>query len=291
MEKTNMSFITYMMHTSVDVVEKIPGINTYTDYSSNQYTESLLHKHPDHELLLCHTPSAIIFSGEKVVRASGWMAIFYPAEELHLQLNQPNAPYERYLLQYPLDFITGEFPVYLNPQQFFVLPLSDEEMERCLPYFELLIKTYRESDRIDDIWENNRQKYLLALLYNELYICSKNNKNSGKQNTSEKDQRINAVCVYIQQHYREKLSLDFLAKIHFMSRATLTRQFRNILGMSVSDYIRKVRISHAVQELKQGRSIQETAYLCGFSEAGYFIQIFKQLYGMTPADYRKSFQQ
>lgn len=279
-----MSFMTHIQHINVDVVEKQTEINTYTDYTSNQYTVSRFHRHSGHELVLCHTPSAIVFSGDEIVRASGWMAIFYPAEELHLQLNQPDAPYERYLLEYPADFLTDRFPVYLNPQQFFVLSLSDEEMETCRLYLNLLMKTVCESD---STWKENRQKYLLALLHNELCARSKNSVQSVRKNSSEKEQRIYAICVYIQQHYREKLSLDFLAESHFMSRATLTRQFRNVLGMSVNEYIRRVRISYAVQELKQGKSVQETADLCGFSDAGYFIKIFEQIHGMTPADYRK----
>lgn len=278
-----MSFITHIQHINVNTIEETE-INTYTDYTRNQYAVSRFHRHPGHELVLCHTPSAIVFSGEEIIRASGWMAIFYPAGELHLQLNQPNAPYERYYIEYPVDFLTDGFPLYLNPHQFFVLPLSDEEMETCRLYLNLLTNTLREPD---STWKENRQKYLLALLHNELCACSKNTAQSSKKNSSEKEQRIYAVCVYIQRHYREKLSLDSLAEIHFMSRATLTRQFRNVLGMSVSEYIRRVRISYAVQELKQGKSVQETADLCGFSDAGYFIKVFEQIHGMTPTDYRK----
>ena len=271
----------------INYVENIREAQTYTDYTSNVYAVSRLHVHTGHELVICYTPSAIVFSGNSVVRASGYMAIFYPSGEAHLQLNQPNSPYKRFLVEYPADFLNGILPVSQNPQQFFCLPLQPEAMQTLQPYMDLLLKTVQEPE---DMWKENRQKYLIALLQNELSGYMRENSWAPSVGVQGKEQQIYSICIYIQRNYREKFSLESLAERHFISRATLSRQFRNVLGMSVNDYIRRVRISYAVQYLKQGYSVQETADLCGFSDAGYFIKVFEQICGTTPANYRKKMQ-
>lgn len=68
----------------------------------------------------------------------------------------------------------------------------------------------------------------------------------------------------------------------FLSRATIDRQFRNFMKMSIADYINNVRCSYAIEYLKKGKSVKEAADEAGFSDQSYFIKVFKKYYGITP---------
>ena len=91
---------------------------------------------------------------------------------------------------------------------------------------------------------------------------------------------------YINRHYSEKLTLEMLAAKYSFSPIYLGRLFRQTTGFSFNDYIRKVRISAACQQLKEGKySINEICERVGFSDLSYFYKVFKQETGETPGQY------
>lgn len=58
------------------------------------------------------------------------------------------------------------------------------------------------------------------------------------------------------------------------------------MGMSVSDYIQKVRIEEAKELLRQGKSCGEVACILNYTSQSYFIRQFKKQTGITPKLYR-----
>ena len=65
------------------------------------------------------------------------------------------------------------------------------------------------------------------------------------------------------------------------------------MGMSVGDYIQKVRVDKAKVKLVSEMSAADVANECGFASTSYFIQTFKRITGKTPmqfVDYAKRVQ-
>jgi len=75
---------------------------------------------------------------------------------------------------------------------------------------------------------------------------------------------------------------------HFFkySKEYIAKLFRKHMGMSVSDYIQKVRIEEAKELLRQGKSCGEVAYILNYTSQSYFIRQFKKQTGITPKLYR-----
>ncbi|MBE6611858.1 MAG: helix-turn-helix transcriptional regulator, partial [Ruminococcaceae bacterium] len=103
----------------------------------------------------------------------------------------------------------------------------------------------------------------------------------------EGSKAIQDICSYINDHFAEPLTLDDIAKQFFISRAKLVRIFRGTLDISVGDYLTNVRISKAKSMLHQGETVHEAAIRCGYANVGYFIRIFREHTGFTPADYKR----
>ena len=77
------------------------------------------------------------------------------------------------------------------------------------------------------------------------------------------------------------------AKFAGMSERTLNRQVQRHTGLT----FRLWRLQHiflvSIVQLSQGQSVKETAYAAGYCSPSAFIAAFKNIFGLTPADYRK----
>ena len=100
-------------------------------------------------------------------------------------------------------------------------------------------------------------------------------------------QRIVRTLVYIQRHLDEELELDELASVAAFSRFHFHRVFRGMVGESLKEYIRRLRLERAAQALKRGdASITELALTAGFETHESFTRAFGAMFGVSPSGYR-----
>jgi AraC family transcriptional regulator len=67
----------------------------------------------------------------------------------------------------------------------------------------------------------------------------------------------------------------------------VSRSFRNKLGCTFREHLRRTRVSRAIDLLKRSRAdITDVALACGFSDHAHFTRTFKQVTGLTPTSYR-----
>ncbi|MVM29023.1 response regulator [Spirosoma sp. HMF4905] len=81
------------------------------------------------------------------------------------------------------------------------------------------------------------------------------------------------------------LSVEWLADELAMSRRKLYRKLQSLLQLSPHDVIRQYRLRRAVDLLRAGNNVSETAYKVGFESPSYFTKLFKEFYQQTPTDY------
>ena len=92
---------------------------------------------------------------------------------------------------------------------------------------------------------------------------------------------------YIDEHYREEISLEFLAEQFHFSREYIGRIFRAKHGFAVYEYILQVRMKQAVELLRNPKlTLPVIADFLGYSNANYFSKAFRRFYGISPSDYR-----
>ena len=111
--------------------------------------------------------------------------------------------------------------------------------------------------------------------------------------TSTSSARTNKECTfikrYIDHHFAESISLDYLAKMTHMNKYYMVHAFNKYIGYSPINYLIEKRISESKRLLETTNdSIAQIATKVGFSSQSYFSQVFKKSTQMTPNEYRKS---
>lgn len=107
-----------------------------------------------------------------------------------------------------------------------------------------------------------------------------------EKNIVKNKSRISFAVDYIRKNLHQKLSIESIAKLAYVSKSNFFRMFKDELGTSPNEFILQERISRAKELLRNRSSIKETAYQTGFSDTNYFTRVFKQLVGVTPKSYQ-----
>lgn len=101
-------------------------------------------------------------------------------------------------------------------------------------------------------------------------------------------QKIGLVLKYIDEHYREELSAQMVAKEFGYSREYFSRLFKRYADINFKQYIVEYRLLKASVELHTTeKRIADIAYDNGFADEKSFYTSFKKKYGMTPLEFRR----
>ncbi|AWO00660.1 AraC family transcriptional regulator [Chitinophaga alhagiae] len=99
--------------------------------------------------------------------------------------------------------------------------------------------------------------------------------------------RHHFVLQYIHEHLTEKIAVDALSRKAYLSRNMFFKWFRDQFGITPLEYINRERVTMAKKMLAiPGNSVNKVSAECGFTDANYFIRIFKKTEGITPKAYQ-----
>ena len=106
--------------------------------------------------------------------------------------------------------------------------------------------------------------------------------------SSPLSEKLRSVAAYLDEHYTEEISLDFLSENFFISKYYLSREFKKEFGTTIIQYILAKKITYAKELLRYSNSsIEDISTLCGIDDASYFNKVFRKLEGCTASEYRK----
>lgn len=95
--------------------------------------------------------------------------------------------------------------------------------------------------------------------------------------------RLNDTLEYIEANIIKDIDFNKIEQISCLSRYNFQKVFSILAGISLGEYIRKRRLSHAVYLLKEtDMKIIDIAFQIGYESSDAFSTSFKKLYGYTP---------
>ncbi len=100
---------------------------------------------------------------------------------------------------------------------------------------------------------------------------------------------LNKISKIVEEHLdKEELSVEELSEMIGISRVHLYRKIKKLTSMSVSEFVRSVKLRLSLELIKNsGKSISEIAYEVGFSSPSYFAKSFKEQFGISPSEFAK----
>lgn len=96
--------------------------------------------------------------------------------------------------------------------------------------------------------------------------------------------RLNDVIDYIEEHLQDEIKLDELSLIFASSKSVLQKTFLNICDMTISEYIRKRRLSEAAFDFRNQKKVVDVAVSYQYESLDAFTRAFKQQHGLTPSE-------
>ena len=138
--------------------------------------------------------------------------------------------------------------------------------------------------QVEKLFEADSLKELYNIIEENICIYEENIATDDKQ--IRKD--VALVKSYIKAHLSEKINLESLADMVFLSPGYLSLIFKQSTGDTVSHYIISQRIDEAKRLLEStNMKVNQICEKVGIDNVPYFGQQFKMFCGMSPSEYRK----
>jgi transcriptional regulator GlxA family with amidase domain len=104
------------------------------------------------------------------------------------------------------------------------------------------------------------------------------------------DDTVKNIQEFIENNYREKLTVDKLAGMFAIGRRNLERRFKKATSNTIIEYIQRVKIEAAKMGLESSReNVNEVMYKSGYADTKAFRLTFKRLTGLSPVQYRNKY--
>lgn len=232
------------------------------------------------EILLCDSVSGKISIDQKVfqLHSEERAAFVIPPDIIHSTSFSSGGTVQ--VMQISIPYMNGmiNFPAMLEKVNIKVSELvnSFPEYDRLYPYFQQLI-------------ENDGNCFAccrtLISIMEELCCSLREKEHIHGALAEHSNAELKKLIGWSGENYSMQISIDMAAKLVGMSRSYFCSWFKSKTNMTYVQYLNQVRISNAARLLISGESTSATAYECGFTNASYFIQVFKKTHGCTPKEY------
>ncbi|HEY3251393.1 MAG TPA: helix-turn-helix domain-containing protein [Ignavibacteria bacterium] len=112
-----------------------------------------------------------------------------------------------------------------------------------------------------------------------------------KGQKEHEDDPVKKAQEFIENNFRDKITIDQLAAMLFLSRRNFERRFKKATSNTVVEYIQRVKIEAAKMSLESAReNVNEVMYNVGYTDPKAFRNMFRRITGLSPIEYRNKYQ-
>ncbi|MBQ9198340.1 MAG: AraC family transcriptional regulator [Clostridia bacterium] len=105
----------------------------------------------------------------------------------------------------------------------------------------------------------------------------------------ENESNVHGMIQYLEQHYRQRITLQDMARQWNYSTTYASQLFKEYVGINFYDYLTRIRLRQATRDLSETqKKIVDIAAENGFQDLKSFNTKFREMFGRSPSDYRRS---
>ncbi len=280
------------------IINNIPNnIYYYIDYDKRDASVNMefQHLHPYYEIFFLLAPTAShLIEGVPYNLRAGDFVLLAPSV-MHKSIYYKGEPSKRIIIDfmYPLDNpdTSEAYNEILSPfnNDVPIFRFDFEDQKKLTDILNTLFIFSREhkyyGNPADEFYIHTKfQEFLYTL-----YELRDKNLYTNEQTYNSIEQKMYEVSSFIHAHYNEDITLDSLSEHFFISSSYLSREFKQVTGFNLSNYIQLTRIKNAQYRLMSSNDkISVIAQECGFSSFSQFNRVFNKISGTSPREYRQS---
>ncbi len=105
------------------------------------------------------------------------------------------------------------------------------------------------------------------------------------------DEPVLKAQEFIENNFKEKISVEQLASMLAISRRNLERRFKKATSNTAAEYMQRVKIEAAKMSLESSReNVNEVMYKVGYTDTKAFRNTFRKITGLSPVEYRNKYK-
>lgn len=170
-----------------------------------------------------------------------------------------------------------------------ILPMADGIKQDVFKICSAMAKEFQTC-------QPGRYFMLKAYLIQIILLLLREQKNTAEEcggcifESTNKKYVVRRMISYFEEHYREKISLDQVARNMYLSPFYISKIFKSETGDTPINYLIRLRMERARDLMESGRplTIQDVASQVGYEDVSHFSKLFKKHYGTAPSRYRSS---
>ncbi|SHI02628.1 AraC family transcriptional regulator [Clostridium grantii] len=267
--------------------------NIFYIYSKSESCKVDNHLNDSYEIFMALSNNIKYFVEGSMYELSKGDIIITTDLEVHRPQVINSDPYERRFIQFKPQFFSQILDAEYNPLKIFTrrvagkgnkISLSLHKNTPILSYFDSIGDCYKKGDAKNNLLMYSYMIQLLICL-DEIYIANTNSLKTLKNI----DNRVTKVLTFIEDNYKNKISLDILCESLFIDKFYMSHLFKEATGFTIVEYIQSKRIQNAKKLIMQGKSMTEVCYSSGFEDYSNFYKTFKKLVKLSPKKYSKKY--
>lgn len=241
------------------------------------------HKHPEIEINYINTGCCVMEIGNDYVPLKAGDCVVVMPSVLHSFMVDISRSCSITQLEY----------IMTVPRELEIKTLFQEK-EKDYYHFDFCDNLCKSLENVGRIFREQKEEDVYSSMQLELALAQMQVAFEGQYQKVERE-KVNEpkgvmgeVIRYINQHIKEELRIENIAKKYHISDRYIRKYFHTHLEMNCTTYISLLRIAKAKEMLwNTDKSITEIAMQMGFSSSQYFSRVFFKYTEMTPQGYRK----
>ena len=98
---------------------------------------------------------------------------------------------------------------------------------------------------------------------------------------------MDKCILYLDTHYDDSIDFNKMIKMAVMSKTEFCDMFKKTTGTTFVKYLNKKRIERTQTAIRNGDSIMDSEYRCGYKDFSTFYRNFVRYTGVSPSEYKR----